>query len=90
MVTKDSIAYLQAGGGIVFDSVEYDEYIETINKLGANVKTIETAEKLHYDMQQQQQESGSASGRSNGGGASLPVRGKEPSTGKAHIDVAAG
>lgn len=32
------------GGGIVFDSVEEDEYIETINKLGANVKCIEDAE----------------------------------------------
>jgi anthranilate/para-aminobenzoate synthase component I len=25
MVTKAGVAYLQAGGGIVFDSVEYDE-----------------------------------------------------------------
>jgi hypothetical protein len=32
------------GGGIVFDSVEEDEYVETINKLGANVKCIEQAE----------------------------------------------
>jgi anthranilate synthase component 1 len=86
MVTKDSIAYLQAGGGIVFDSVEYDEYIETINKLGANVKTIETAEKLHWEMQQQQQD-GSSNGES---GHSLPVRGKEVPGGKAHIDLAAG
>jgi len=28
----------------VFDSVEEDEYVETINKLGANVKCIEEAE----------------------------------------------
>ncbi len=33
-----------AGGGIVFDSVEEDEYVETINKLGANVKCIDEAE----------------------------------------------
>ena len=33
-----------AGGGIVFDSVEEDEYIETINKLGANVRCLEQAE----------------------------------------------
>lgn len=33
-----------AGGGIVFDSVEEDEYMETINKLGANVRCIEQAE----------------------------------------------
>ena len=51
MLVKDGIAYLQAGvrqasscfsraltigqGGIVFDSVPYDEWMETINKLGA-------------------------------------------------------
>ena len=33
-----------SGGGIVFDSVEEDEYIETINKLASNVKCIEEAE----------------------------------------------
>jgi len=82
MVMKDRVAYLQAGGGIVFDSVEYDEYIETINKLGANVKTIETAEKLHYELQQQ----GEAPSVSNGDAMTeLANR-----TGKAHIDLAAG
>lgn len=44
MVFKDGVAYLQAGGGIVFDSVEEDEYVETINKLKGNVRAIETAE----------------------------------------------
>ena len=44
MVFKDGIVYFQAGGGIVYDSVEEDEYIETINKLGANVKAIDEAE----------------------------------------------
>jgi anthranilate synthase component 1 len=34
MVVKDGVAYLQAGGGIVFDSDPYDEWMETINKLG--------------------------------------------------------
>ncbi len=33
MTFKDGYAYLQAGGGIVYDSVEEDEYVETINKL---------------------------------------------------------
>lgn len=47
MVYKDGVAYLQAGGGIVFDSVEYDEWIETMNKLGANIRTIESAEKRY-------------------------------------------
>lgn len=44
MTFLNGVAYLQAGGGIVFDSVEEDEYIETINKLGANVRTIDRAE----------------------------------------------
>lgn len=45
MTFKDGVAYLQAGGGIVFDSVEEDEYVETINKLGANVKCLEETER---------------------------------------------
>ena len=44
MVFKEGKVYLQAGGGIVFDSVEYDEYMETINKLKGNVRALETAE----------------------------------------------
>jgi anthranilate synthase component I len=44
MVFKDQMVYLQAGGGIVFDSVEEDEYIETVNKLGGNVRAVEEAE----------------------------------------------
>jgi hypothetical protein len=44
MVAKDGVIYLQAGGGIVHDSVEEDEYVETLNKLKANVTCIESAE----------------------------------------------
>lgn len=44
MTFKNGVAYLQAGGGIVFDSVEEDEYVETINKLGGNVRALEQAE----------------------------------------------
>lgn len=44
MTFKDGVAYLQAGGGIVYDSVEQDEYTETINKLMGNVRALETAE----------------------------------------------
>ncbi|KAK6458892.1 ADC synthase [Scheffersomyces xylosifermentans] len=44
MVYKDGVAYLQAGGGIVFDSDEYDEYVETMNKMKANNNTIVEAE----------------------------------------------
>lgn len=45
MVFKDGVAYLQAGGGIVFDSLEEDEYVETINKLKGNVRALEQAER---------------------------------------------
>ena len=44
MLLQDGVAYLQAGGGIVYDSDEYDEWIETMNKLGANMRCIEMAE----------------------------------------------
>ncbi|KAH8090416.1 ADC synthase [Filobasidium floriforme] len=54
MTFKDGVAYLQSGGGIVFDSVEEDEYMETINKLGANVRCIDAAEEYYYNLQQQQ------------------------------------
>lgn len=54
MVVKDGIAYLQAGGGIVFDSDPYDEYIETMNKMKANNNTIVEAEKLWVDKLNQQ------------------------------------
>ena len=44
MVVKGGVAYLQAGGGIVFDSDPYEEWTETMNKLGANMSCIEGAE----------------------------------------------
>ncbi|EGP87721.1 unnamed protein product [Zymoseptoria tritici ST99CH_3D1] len=52
MMVKEGVAYLQAGGGIVFDSDEGDEYEETINKLAANMRCIEQAERLHWEEQQ--------------------------------------
>ncbi|KAM4059945.1 chorismate binding enzyme [Hirsutella rhossiliensis] len=54
MMTKDGVAYLQAGGGIVFDSDEYEEWQETINKLGANMQCIASAEEFYHHHQQQQ------------------------------------
>lgn len=47
MTFKDGIAYLQAGGGIVYDSVEEEEYVETINKLKGNVRALERAERTY-------------------------------------------
>jgi chorismate binding enzyme len=44
-VFKDGVAYLQAGGGIVHDSIEEDEYYETINKLKGNMKALEEGER---------------------------------------------
>lgn len=44
MTFKDGVAYLQAGGGIVYDSVEEDEYVETLNKLKSNLTCLSQAE----------------------------------------------
>ncbi|KAL0090487.1 anthranilate synthase component I [Phycomyces blakesleeanus] len=52
MVFKNDVAYLQAGGGIVCDSVEEDEYQETMNKMGSNLATIEQCEQKIYKIQQ--------------------------------------
>ncbi|KAI8643298.1 anthranilate synthase component I, partial [Parasitella parasitica] len=52
MLFKDGVAYLQAGGGIVYDSVEEDEYQETMNKMGSNLATIDQCERKIYDQQQ--------------------------------------
>ncbi|KAJ8569564.1 hypothetical protein ON010_g5699 [Phytophthora cinnamomi] len=41
MVVKDGKVYSQAGGGIVYDSDPQAEYMETVNKLGSAVKTLE-------------------------------------------------
>lgn len=51
MLVKDGVAYLQAGGGIVFDSDEYDEYVETLNKLGANIACIKGAEEKYLQLE---------------------------------------
>lgn len=51
MLLKDGVAYLQAGGGIVFDSDPYDEYVETLNKLGANIACIKGAEEKYLSLE---------------------------------------
>ncbi|EEP80566.1 anthranilate synthase component I [Uncinocarpus reesii 1704] len=60
MVLKDNVAYLQAGGGIVFDSDPYDEYVETLNKLGANIQCIKGAEERYLELEQEVVSSSSA------------------------------
>ncbi|KAH0562176.1 hypothetical protein GP486_003129 [Trichoglossum hirsutum] len=44
MLVKDGIAYMQAGGGIVYDSNEEEEWMETMNKLQASMRCVELAE----------------------------------------------
>ncbi len=44
MVVKEGIAYTQAGGGIVYDSVPEHEYEETMNKARALLNAISQAE----------------------------------------------
>ena len=44
MVLKDGVAYVQAGGGIVYDSVPQAEYMETLHKAQALLRAIDQAE----------------------------------------------
>ena len=49
MVVKNDIAYIQAGCGIVYDSVPQHEYRETLSKARALFKAIEQAGSQHQD-----------------------------------------
>jgi anthranilate synthase component 1 len=44
MVLKDGVAYIQAGGGIVYDSDPEMEYEETLHKAQALLRAIAQAE----------------------------------------------
>ena len=44
LVVKDGVAYAQAGGGVVFDSVPEAEYQETLDKASAVLRAIDQAE----------------------------------------------
>jgi len=46
VVLKDGIAYVQAGGGVVADSVPELEYQESVNKAMATFRAIERAEQM--------------------------------------------
>lgn len=83
MLLKDGVAYLQAGGGIVFDSDPYEEWVETMNKLGANMQCIASAEERYAGGD------GEADGEGMGGGGKGV--GVEVEDGEnAHVDLAAG
>jgi len=45
MVVKNGVAYLQAGGGVVFDSTPEFERLESLQKAGALLRAIEEAER---------------------------------------------
>jgi chorismate binding enzyme len=45
LLARDGVAYLQAAGGIVYDSDEFEEWMEVTNRLGANLRCIELAER---------------------------------------------
>jgi len=45
MVIKDGVAYVQAGAGVVYDSVPEREFDETVNKAKALFRAVEFAEK---------------------------------------------
>jgi anthranilate synthase component 1 len=44
IIIKDGIAYIQAGGGIVADSIPHREYEESLSKAQALLAAIEQAE----------------------------------------------
>jgi anthranilate synthase component 1 len=46
MVVKDGVAYVQAGGGIVYDSEPKAEFQETLHKAAAQLRAIDEAEAL--------------------------------------------
>jgi anthranilate synthase component 1 len=49
VAVRDGTVFMQAGGGIVFDSQVDHEYQETINKMGAAMRGLEVAEQLEAD-----------------------------------------
>jgi anthranilate synthase component 1 len=46
MVIKDGVAHVQAGGGVVADSVPATEYQETLNKAAALLRALDLAEEV--------------------------------------------
>ena len=46
MVIKDGVAHVQAGGGVVYDSVPKTEYQETLNKAAALLRALDFAEEV--------------------------------------------
>ena len=53
MVIKDGRAYIQAGGGVVADSIPENEYQESLNKAKAQLRALDEAEKIAREIRQQ-------------------------------------
>ncbi|HEV2125135.1 MAG TPA: anthranilate synthase component I, partial [Chloroflexota bacterium] len=62
MVIKDGIAHVQAGGGVVADSVPVTEYQETLNKAAALLRALNVADEV------EESEHGSFEARAVSGG----------------------
>ncbi len=54
MVIKDGRAYVQAGGGVVADSIPANEYQESLNKAKAQLRALDEAENIARAIRQQQ------------------------------------
>lgn len=55
VAVRNGRVYMQAGGGIVYDSTADFEFQETLNKMGAAMKAIELAEDIERDEREQRQ-----------------------------------
>ena len=89
MLVKDGVAYLQAGGGIVFDSDPYEEWVETMNKLGANMQCIAGAEEM-YAGKEEEEEAMKVNGQLSLGTPAWGDDIREGDVETAHVDLAAG
>lgn len=63
VLLKDDKAYVQAGAGIVADSVPSSEYEETVNKAKGMLRAIELARKISEEVTQFQSEQPEKSGK---------------------------
>ena len=63
MVYRDGVASLQAGGGVVADSVEETEYAETYHKMRALLRAVELAEQMEASEQTRHAGAAEESGR---------------------------
>ena len=81
MLVKNGVAYLQAGGGIVFDSDPYEEWQETMNKLASNIQCISGAEEMYLNGERE---------RGNGVMEMSPQKADEADPAMAHVEVGSG